>query len=218
MPFRPSGLRLSLTTSTSTMPAHDRPRRARAQRVFDSPASVTSESPIPRRTTVRLSTSPADDVSPQSTSHVPSPPIEDPSLSPRSKQRMAAALWARRRVLDESLPSKEKFALPRGFGQAGLRFDAKGLQSRAKILRQLLHLTSTRARARKRSRFGRRLFKRSKPRSTTRRAARQPHRTRRTLRTQIPMRLPQSRLRLSKSCLRAASSALVLRFGCVSAC
>ena len=52
---------------------------------------------------------------------------------------MAAALWARRRVLDESLPSKEKFALPRGFGQAGLRFDAKGLQSRAKILRQLLH-------------------------------------------------------------------------------
>ena len=36
---------------------------------------------------------------------------------------MAAALWVRRRVLDESLSSKEKFAHPRGFGQAGLRFD-----------------------------------------------------------------------------------------------
>ena len=48
-----------------------------------------------------------------------------------------AACWTRARLLDEKISAKEK--LPRGYGGGGLRFDKKGLQARAELLRPLIH-------------------------------------------------------------------------------
>ena len=50
-----------------------------------------------------------------------------------------AACWTRARLLDEKISAKEKLALPRGYGGGGLRFDKKGLQARAELLRPLIH-------------------------------------------------------------------------------
>ena len=115
------------------MPPHDRPRRVRRPVV-----SPESEPSVPRaRRAMRLSVVPAP--SPP-TAPDPEPPVfVAPPLSPRSKLKHIAACWTRARLLDDQVSAKDKLALPRGYGMAGLRFDKKGLQARAKLLRPLVH-------------------------------------------------------------------------------
>ena len=93
-----------------------------------------------RRRSRRLSPSPSPPpAQPTPTAPSPAPAPESPPLSPAAKKKRTAALWARDRLLRDGLEAKDRLNLPRGFSQAGLRFDKKGLTTRARLLKVLVH-------------------------------------------------------------------------------